>query len=149
MNKWEAKERFVEKKMAENAKVETLTDDQHEVLAWLCSVRHEMHTNPEHFFYSEWTKFGYFWDLISNEEGFSEINTRLLSVGLDPIDFSFVSPDDASFDFLCDSEEEYEDGLAQTYEMVDKINKTIEDYLVGIDKKHGTSYCPSGLARLR
>lgn len=42
------------------------------------------------------------------------------------------------------------DAMDDAYTMaVEPFNNAIEDYLLEIDKKYGTKYCPTGFARLR
>lgn len=43
-DKYENKARYVDCVMSDNAKITTLTDDQHDVLRWLCAIRHEIHS---------------------------------------------------------------------------------------------------------
>lgn len=46
-DRYEAKRRYVEKIMQENAEVETLTEEQHEALQELARIRHEIHSSWE------------------------------------------------------------------------------------------------------
>lgn len=145
---YEAKQGYADKRNADNAKIETLTEEQHNVLAWLCQVRHDLHSNSEDLFYSERSNYTKFWDYIDDGCGGSVINDKLDEIGLDKIDFSEIDMIEAPSDTFCETDEDYENGLKEIHEISDKINRIIESYLSDIDKEHGTNYCPTGLSRL-
>ena len=148
---YERKEAYTNKRMLQNAENENLSSEQHEVLAWLCSKRHEVHTNQEDFFYSESPNCTEYWDLIDDGCSNGTIRDKLQSVNLPDLKWSF-SIDDYMNDALCSefgySEEEIEAELESCIEMAGKFNNDIEKYLREIDKKYGTNYCPSGAGRL-
>lgn len=120
-----------------------LTYEQCDVLEWLCTVRHEIHTNQEDVFYSE----------SSNNEKFlrwidSEINEKLKDVGLSTIKFSHDAedfPDDYTWELDYD---DYEKAYYDCIDMVEDINKDIEHYLAKIDEEHNTHYCPTRASRI-
>lgn len=144
IDKYESKSRYVEKKMNENALVDTLTEAQHETLRWLCSFRHDLHCNQEALFYSEWSKYTEFWGIIDVKLG-----ERLSEAGLPGIDLDI---DAENFPTDIDCEELFdmtsEEALAEVVKMASDINRAIEMYLGNIDKEYGTHYCPTGIARL-
>nr|6NMD_B Chain B, AcrVA1 [Moraxella bovoculi] len=169
---YEAKERYAKKKMQENTKIDTLTDEQHDALAQLCAFRHKFHSNKDSLFLSESAFSGEFSFEMQSDE-----NSKLREVGLPTIEWSFYDnshiPDDSFrewFNFANYSELSetiQEQGLEldldddETYELVydelyteamgeyEELNQDIEKYLRRIDEEHGTQYCPTGFARLR
>lgn len=117
--------------------ITTLTEDQHDALAKVCSIRHELHTNQKSIYRSESSKFS---ELINYMDG--EIKNILLSVGLkNDLKWNVI---DLPCDYDC---EDAEQGLSDVYDFVAKVNKQIENYLRNIDAVHGTSYCPTGALR--
>lgn len=147
---YEGKREWVARRMAENREIDTLTEEQHEVIEWLCSVRHDVHCNQEDFFIGESSNCDKYWGYIEDGCG-GEINKKLSDVGLDKVDWSF-NPEMYDTDSICYelgySEEEIEEARESCMEMASKFNNDIEKYLTNIDKQHGTSYCPSGATRI-
>ncbi len=136
--------------MAENAENEALTEEQHEALAWLCRFRHEWHTSMDALFNTESAEYDSLWP------EYEQINEKLSASGLDTIS---GLPDIADFgcseDYWCCGDfPTYDDWIDKSgaYEnfcdMHNDVNNIIERYLQSIDKKYGTSYCPSGATRL-
>lgn len=173
---YERKAAAAAQRMAENAEVDTLTEDQHEALAWLCAVRHEMHTtDADAMYYTEYADSDLWANLcgteVMDEDG--EIQQRLADAGLpaiqdirvpDPMstdaDSTYMSTDEL-LDVLPESyrpedttdesavaEAYSEYGIHECREYAERVNTTIEQYLRAIDEEHGTSYCPSGATRI-
>lgn len=169
---YEAKERYAKHKMQENAKIDTLTAEQHDALWALCTFRHKFHSNKADLFLSESSFAGEFSFEMQSDE-----NSKLKEVGLPAIEWSFYDnchiPDDSFrewFDFsdyaniakvVLDEGLELDLDDDDTYNVVrvmlfeqamdeyEKLNNDIEKYLRRIDEEHGTQYCPTGFARLR
>lgn len=171
---YEGKREWAARRMMANAEIETLTAEQHEVLEWLCTVRHELHINTD----SVWDENSDALKPFDNSYGECEVNQRLKEVGLKPIElqFDYLScPTVSDFDCLSSDEqaeweekadqynEEHPDGWyhsrislwkEESWEYEDfkkdmeRINTNVENYLKEIDDTHGTSYCPSGYTRL-
>ena len=150
--------------MAENAKIDTLTEEQHNMLATLCQMRHNLHTSWNSVFSGNYENINYFCEDIDDN-----LSVQLVSVGLPELNLlsslDLITVDD--FDLLEDDElEEYEELAAEhnysspmeawreTFaydECCDWLNTTnnnIESYLKIIDETYGTNYCPSGASRL-
>jgi hypothetical protein len=146
---YEAKERYAQKRMEENAKIETLTEEQHNVLSWLCKVRHIIHTNQKSFFVTESTISSEIYQYIDEE-----INYKLESCKLPKIQWSVDSFDLVTdFDYYELNEEErtteaYNKLLEQCIDQLELINSDIEKYLKTIDNEHKTNYCPTGASRI-
>lgn len=171
---YEAKREWAAKRMKENAEIETLTEEQHEVLEWLCTIRHELHTSKD----SVWNNNSDALKPFDNSCGDYEVNQRLKRVGLKPIElqFDYIScPTVSDFDCLSRDEQDEWQEKADRYnnehpnsmghssislwqeesweyrdflEDIERINDNIEKYLKEIDEMHGTNYCPSGYTRL-
>lgn len=148
---YERKEAYASRRMLQNAENENLTPEQHDILAWICSKRHEVHTNQDDFFYSESTNSAEYWSLIDDGCGNGIIRDKLASVGLPDLKWSF-NADDYMTDALCKefgySEEDIETEYESCIKMAGQFNNDIEQYLRAIDKQYGTDYCPSGVGRL-
>ena len=148
---YEGKREWAAKRMAENAKIETLTEKQHDVLQWLCTVRHDVHCNQEDFFNDEASNNSVYLDYIDDGNGLGIIQERLIEVNLPNLRWSF-SIDDYMTDGMCYeleyTEDETEHERENCLDMAKKFNNDIEEYLANIDKEHGTNYCPSGATRI-
>ena len=180
---YERKAAWAARRMEKNSRIKALTEEQHDTLAWLCSLRHDIHSNWVNMWSSESDEGIDLW------EKYERINEKLSECGLSAI---LNLPDDSEIpteaDYWCvltDKErdewdmradivnkqieiEEQESGTrykslrhngptiwreesGKYEEFIDKmesINTAIENYLEEIDRKHGTSYCPSGHTRL-
>lgn len=169
---YEKKQKYAEVlRMRDKMECETLTVQQHEALARLCSFRHNFHSTKEQdFFYSECSN-------ILDEISFNDINEMLELALLPPIDFpdTMDLPTDTDYyEVLNENDrQEWEDkadiinstktkhsfyhtGCSLYYEEAagiilnfkEGVNEAIEKYLGKIDLEHGTHYCPTGLGRL-
>ena len=149
------------KRMAENAKNNSLTLEQHEVIASLCSYRHNLHSSMDRICQND--ENGYKNELI-------RINSLLKEVGLTPMDFCgvnvgedyididdmreaiFFAKEDGTYIDEDEYPQEYQDWYDDTYDTImqklEDLNANIENYLSEIDKKHNTSYCPTGALRI-
>ncbi len=141
-----------------------MTEEQADAIAWLCTVRHEMHTHKDRMFVSASQECPRFTNWID-----SEINEKLSDAGLDEIEFSHSIEDfyDDNYTMYLSNDDlvdmfgdEYNpeatdmmDGsshsllLSETLRMMEDINTDIETYLKVIDNKYGTEYSPSGIKR--
>lgn len=147
---YERKAAYAERKMEENSLIESLTREQHEALAELCRIRHEIHSSPKVFFSYE----SRVWDYIDDGVGGGVINNKLASVGLETIPFD-KDPVDYPTDYDWDNFELWDgkydaldDALTEIYALVAEINTKIEGYLKKIDETYETKYCPTGLSRV-
>lgn len=135
--------------------IDTLTQDQHDVLAFLCSIRHKIHSCDTSVIYnseaSEHNEYTSYLD-TSCENKLSEM---LEEVGLPPIkwycDFDNVTTDldEAWEEFESDEDrDEFRaDAELEIAQIIQDWNTVIEHYLKEIDIIHGTSYCPTGALR--
>lgn len=161
MNRYEAKEAYVDRIMRENASIDTLTEEQHSALSALARIRHEIHTNYIRSFEHNSDVEKYI-----DDESSSCVNILLKDAHLDPIDFNVSIEDIPSdydyFEFLSKDERnewdekggysawKEESGIFNDFcNIWENINDKIETYLREIDKIHGTNYAPSGMARLK
>ena len=147
--------------MAENAKNDSLTSEQHEVIASLCSYRHNFHSSMDR--------------ICQNDENGQKneliyINSQLQEVGLPVMDFCgvnvgedyididdindaiFFAKEDGSYIDPDKYPQEYQDWYDDTYDTImqklEDLNTNIEKYLYEIDQKYKTSYCPTGALRI-
>jgi len=161
--KYENKARYVDRVMSKNAKVDTLSEEQHDVLRWLCKIRHEIHSLDIFKFLSIPQYLLDEYESINDK--LTEVDLSVISDLPDVIDF----PSDIDYyEIMTDDEREYWDNLAQSIDghngfslwveesigddvvnIQERINSLIERYLQDIDKEYGTHYAPTGWARLR
>lgn len=160
--------------MLKNSEIDTLTEEQHNALAWLCRVRHELHCSWESVFEGDSDTITPF----DNSLGECEINQVLDDAGLKKIDFNFnfddMPTENDYYNLLTDEEQEEYEQIAEEYnashsgmqhtgcsvwkeesgeydifvKQMGNLNSKIEEYLRNIDKEHNTNYCPSGITRL-
>lgn len=140
------------RRMLDNKRIEILTDEQHEALAELCSVRHEMHNNMLSI-----AKCGgdYLRNIILANIGLQEAGIATMNfVPTDESDFIDID----NIDLLCELGEEPDDSderdewvdneCSRIINELEELNSKIEKYLAGIDTKYGTNYCPTGDTRI-
>ena len=149
------------KRMAENAKNNSLTLEQHEVIASLCSYRHNLHSSMDRICQN---------DENGRKNELIRINSLLKEVGLTPMDFCgvnvgedyididdmreaiFFAKEDGSYIDEDEYPQEYQDWYDDTYDTImqklEDLNANIEKYLYEIDQKYNTSYCPTGALRI-
>lgn len=140
---------YVDRLMTDNQEIGVengLTNEQCEVLVWLCRERHNFHCNMEDLYYDSSSNCSHFVKLFDYE-----INDNLKSVGLQPIKFSWSVIDDIPTDSMYDifGFDDWEDAFNDTLDKTHDLNSDIEKYLIQIDSRYGTHYCPTGYARLR
>lgn len=155
---------------------QTLTEEQHDVLSWLCEIRHDLHSEDRE---KIWDNNSSVLDPFFNGCSACEVNGHLEEVGLKPIDidsdFFMDLPNSTDYEYMLSDEEREEweskaekfnekhpdsmfhSGLSLWKEesgeyikfcdMLEDLNKSIEDYLRKIDEVHHTQYAPSGKYR--
>lgn len=117
--------------------ITTLTEEQHEALSQVCSIRHELHSNQKSLFNSESSKYSTLLNYLDG--GIKEIlNSAKLKNNLS---WNIV---ELPSDYDCD---DIELGLSEVFTFAERVNTEIENYLREIDKLHGTNYCPTGALR--
>ena len=171
---FENKKGYVEKLMKKNREIKSLTSEQHNVLEWLCKIRHEIHCSTESIWYGNSNSLKSF----DNSSSECEVIIRLKEVGLKDfkLNFDYVGlPTEADFECLSENEQleweekadnynnEHPNGMGHSslslwreesweyqefVECLEDLNTQIEYYLKEIDEEYGTNYCPSGHSRL-
>ena len=135
------------KRMENQKQISSLTEEQHDAIAQVCSMRHELHSNLDALLISESVNFSTFnsWLSSDNEDSFNMI---LKNVGIDN-DLSW-SPEDLPADDSMWSEfySDYDEFYENEYEVASNIHLYIENFLRKIDEEHGTSYAPTGFQRI-
>lgn len=152
-DKYLYKQLYAEKVMKSNSEIgqdNGLTEEQCDALERLCKIRHEIHCagadvmfNAEHGSYNE------MWDYLDYgiNELLSDANLPTISFGFDREEL----PDSLTYDIpgIWDEDMTYDKAYYMVAEVVSESNSIIESYLREIDRQYGTSYCPTGFARLR
>ena len=142
------KDIYVANKNAKNREISAengLTPAQHEAITFVCSFRHELHCSQEDLFYCESANFSNFAEMLCGK-----LHVLLHNVGIEYNKFDYYNefielPDDQ----MCETDEEYEDGLQQVHEFCEKIDADIIEFLQEIDKRYKTEYAPTLIARSR
>lgn len=151
------KEYAARRNEADKENVKTLTEDQHDALAWLSAVRHKLHGGFDEMWLSESSDHEELWNYIMDSIDKCKIKDRLESRCLPDIDINLDEEDyisDQTYDIdlsIYASEDEKEEAREKAQEelaaMIEKIDTIITDYLENIDEKHGTHYAPTGNGR--
>lgn len=137
-----------------------MTGKQAELITELASLRHEMHSNIDKLVCDgSYEKIG---------ENLALTNESIKNSGLPPVcglnDVAEVISDNCAYidiedlDLLFetvqfpDDDDEREQKIAEESERIygewEQLNNNIEKYLSEIDKKYGTSWCPTGALRI-
>ena len=153
-DRYDAKQRYVDRVMSKNAEVETLSDDQHSALRKVAEMRHKFHSNPDGLFNTESASYD-MWNYVAQD---GEINRLLEQAGLPTIEFGDYTYTPSTFDYEeLGGKDEYETlaewkeqsgVMDEFYKDFNDANERIEKYLRTIDEEHGTQYAPSGFSRL-
>lgn len=141
---------------------DSLTDEQHDALSELCSLRHTIHTASEKLFSTESQEWEALEKFLPDEP--DNIFDKFREVGI-PLDFSPIDPvtlpnsDDYYYVLTETEKEEWEEkggydawreesGVFDEFsERMEELNENIEKFLRKIDAEHGTKYAPSGKYR--
>ena len=150
------KQTYANNKMIQNAKIDTLTTEQHNALIFLCSTRHKLHININNMVKGLETS-------VCIQKQLIDANQYLLKVELPVIQEIPTSEDDYididSINLLENLEESpprdnekewqewYDIEYSRIYDEWENLNITIEKYLEQIDRKYGTQYKPTGFSR--
>lgn len=153
---YERKREWAARRMAENAKVESLTDEQHELLEKLCTYRHELHCNWGTMFNPQSGNFNELADVISEYavgtgewDLYSAIKEAFGREPFTPTDWPTreCCKEWYAYDDIENAYEDPDEAYEVMCEVLSKVNSEIEAFLAEVDKEHGTSYCPSGITR--
>jgi len=131
----------------------SLSDEQHDLMSEICSMRHEIHSNQDSLYNTESGSFKKYFDWL-NDESDECINGKLKNSGLPIMEWSIdiicMPCDNDRYEGVIDNTDEAEEeNRDEFYEQCNVINNDIENYLRNIDDKHGTNYCPSGFLRIQ
>ena len=171
---YEKKQAFAENRNKKNAEIETLTEDQHDTLSWICAVRHELHCNQDDVFNSESSYYSKFCDIFGDDGTISKRLNECNLPNIELTDISDIPTSDDYYEILNENERSEWEDKAELYNetakgmyhtgsslwkeqsdsyndciaLLESLNKSIENYLAKIDKIHGTQYCPTGASRI-
>lgn len=142
---FERKKAYSNRRMKENSEIDTLTEEEHDLLAELCTMRHEMHSCGESMYIEINDLNKYFTDLEI------KIKDEILNVDCTDMEFYdgfLFDMEEESVEIDSDEyEERYKDSIELYYEQKGNLNDEIERFLKKIDEKYQTNYCPTRIAR--
>lgn len=122
-----------------------MTEEQAELIAELCALRHELHTNMDKVVTDDFGS-------IKIKPRLVELNQRIEQSGIEPMQFiPYNRADYIDIDDLFElnvSEEDYADEYNRIYGELSELHNKIEDYLRDLDKEYGTDWCPTGALRI-
>ena len=145
---YEKRELNAEKRMEKNAQAESLTEEQHDVLANLCRIRHEVHTHGTEVLYNdEHSQNVEFWEYVDTFNNDPKISEMLTAVGLPELEWKCNGIDFDTSTF-CETDEERDAAIWALSDLISAWNEAIERYLRAIDEAHGTNYAPTGAYRI-
>ena len=130
-------------RMVLNAEITTLTPEQHEFLAELCRMRHEIHCSQRSVFLSE----SAFYPAASKYLMECKAKSQAVGFALQVDSFDYV-PSDWSFGEGLEPYETIEEAEEECLDWLGKWNNDVESFLRAIDRQHGTNYCPCGRLRI-
>jgi len=133
-------------RMGENKEnCSTLNEEQHDLIARICSMRHRIHCDQQSLYNVESANCSEYGEFLMNVQ-YDVLNAKLPVL---KISYDEMAPDsdDRYHDFIDDTDEAEEKNLEAFYEIMNETNNQIEAWLREIDEQHGTSYCPTGILR--
>ena len=135
--------RYVYKKNIANSEIKTLNSKQHEKIQEVCEMRHKLHSgdmfSTESSCLSECSR--YFFERIEIEGvGFLDVGYEIENLTTE-IDLEFEDYQAYEYESI------YNKFKSFNYDEIEDINKKIEEFLIDIDKRFGTQYCPTGKSR--
>jgi hypothetical protein len=138
------------RRAADNKQITTLTDEQHDLIAEVARMRHEIHCSVDSMYNCESVDYNK-WQWIDN--GSEGINDRLSDAGLPKIQFTyndisqFPTSEDRYTGVIDNTDEAEEENRNEYYKMMLHLNSNMEVYLTMIDREYGTHYAPTGELR--
>lgn len=131
------------KRMLENSKNDSLTEEQHEAISMLCTARHNLHSDKRHAIIE---------DYKGLKQAIVSANIAILESGIEPMNFVGTDSSDYididSLNELDYEEEEYDSEYERISSELETLNSKIEKYLSEIDKSYNTNYAPTGAQRI-
>lgn len=130
-------------RMQSNKSINSLTEEQHDALAFLCSARHNLHSQKDKAIKS--IENGLVREILYANAQIKESGLKVMSfVGDDRSDYIDID----TLDILdIDGDDEYDDEYNRISNELEELNDKIEKYLSEIDSEFGTNYAPTGLLR--
>ena len=132
--------------MDKQNEIKTLSEEQHELIAEICAMRHKLHVFGEDYYYIEHGDSNSYSDFLEN------INIRLLDLdlpvieGIPAID-EFPNDNDRYNGVIDNTDEAEEENYNEFLEMINDVCNNIEEWLHHIDRTYSTSYAPTGAYR--
>lgn len=152
---YQGKTEWAAKRMSENLDNSSLTTEQHDAVATICTLRHEAHTsfnqywNPQgtstlsNLFPSEWETDYPIVEQLIQEANLPQIiwsTKRTYSNSPSIEDFYEEIGDDMDED---EKNEILDDMKNELQETLNRLDQDVRDYLAYIDKVYGTNYAPA------
>lgn len=129
-----------------------MSEEQAALISRLCAIRHEFHCNIDNIVKS--ADNDSMSDIVEieksiNESGLPELDIVSMLLDIDDLDgLIYEYGDDVPEHDSQEFQDWYDDNYARIYSELEEINNNIEIYLSNIDKKYGTSWCPTGALRV-
>lgn len=144
-DEYDRQKRSAERRHDQNARVDSLSEEEHSTLRELCRIRHNVHSSKREMYNGEYTS-PLFRELY-------EISRKIKALNLGQIDIPLLDEFPTSLDrdngIIDDTDEAEEENVELFNNMMEQINDDIERILRQIDKDYGTKYAPTGKQRLR
>lgn len=155
---YEGKQKWADRRMAENKKIESLTEEQHEALSDIAKKRHDLHINFESAFLTESSKYDDFnfypseWEIedseivkLINENNLPEIkiHKRTYNNWINDQEFHEEMKELNIDSGTSEYNEKLNYAKEITNDTLNLLDQDVRDYLAYIDYLYGTNYAPN------
>ena len=141
---YEKRRENADRRYLENKKITSLTEEQHDVLADLCTIRHDIHCSWRSMYLSE-SGCNLYSQLMELVEEIKNINLGKISI---PEPENIPGDEDRYIGLIEDTDEAEDENYEKFCDIMEEINTKIEEFLRKIDNNHGTNYAPTGAHRI-
>ena len=145
------KESAANHKMNQKERCSSMSDQQHDSLAEICTLRHNLHCSDGVGIFTgeggEDKMISTINELISDFDQNYRI-TEFTEDDLTDVDWYDIFDEEDKSNYNYEFQEYRDHAIRLILNKIEKINTEIEKFLKKIDKEHHTEYCPSGFTRV-
>lgn len=143
--KYESKEKWAATQLYESLELAILngaTQEQADLIVWLCGARHYIHNNHEDVIMSESQAATEIADLLIDCDSGKSINDKLSDAGLEKIDYKYCYEVDIADDCTYDDDgfNNREEAIWHNIDILRQYEEEILNYIKEFDKKYETFF---------